>query len=206
MAEEHTPDGPPEAGDWFPGREVSRLTDPRALRALAHPLRISLVGLLRREGPMTATQAARQLGESSGSCSFHLRQLARFGLVEEAGGGRGRERPWRATTQFTNWPDVSDEPDQQAAAGLLNSVIAERYFERLMRWLERKPDEPREWQHAAHFGDLMLYLTPGELLDLAERERALLEPYLDRLTRPELRPPGARVVTYLQLAFPGGLD
>jgi predicted ArsR family transcriptional regulator len=192
--------------DWFPGRPVTRLTDPRALRALAHPLRISLVGLLRREGPLTATQAAGQLGESSGSCSFHLRQLARYGLVEEAGGGRGRERPWRATTQFTNWPEVNDEPGQQAAAGLLNSVIAERYFERLMRWLERKPEEPAQWQHAAHFGDLMLYLTADELQELADQERALLEPYLDRLTRPELRPPDARVVTYLQLAFPGALD
>ena len=188
-----------------PGRAVTRLTDPRALRALAHPLRISLVGLLRREGAMTATQAGERLGESSGSCSFHLRQLARYGLVEEAGGGRGRERPWRATTMFTNWPDVVEEPEQQAAAGLLNSVIAERYFERLMRWLERKPDEPAEWQHAAHFGDMMLYLTAGELLDLAEKERALLEPYLERLVSPELRPPGARVVTYLQLAFPGDL-
>jgi DNA-binding transcriptional ArsR family regulator len=192
--------------DWFPERPVTRLTDPRALRALAHPLRISLVGLLRRAGPQTATQAAEQLGESSGSCSFHLRQLARYGLVEEAGGGRGRERPWRATTQFTNWPVVNDEPDQQAAACLLNSVIAERYFERLMRWLERKPDEPAQWQHAAHFGDLMLYLTADELRELAEKERALLEPYLDRLTQPELRPPDARVVTYLQLAFPGALD
>jgi predicted transcriptional regulator len=187
-------------------RPVTRLTDPRALRALAHPLRISLVGLLRREGPMTATRAAERLGESSGSCSFHLRQLAKYGLVEEAGGGRGRERPWKATTMFTNWPDVAIEPDQQAAAGLLYSVLAERYFDRLMRWLERKPDEPEQWQQAAPFGDLMLYLTADELAGLAEQQRALLEPYLDRLDHPELRPPGARVVTYLQLAFPGGLD
>jgi predicted transcriptional regulator len=75
-------------------RTVKRLTDPRALRALAHPLRISLVGLLRREGPLTATRAGGLLGESSASCSFHLRQLAKYGLVEEAGGGKGRERPW----------------------------------------------------------------------------------------------------------------
>jgi predicted transcriptional regulator len=189
-----------------PHRPVTRLTDPRALRALAHPLRISLVGLLRREGPMTATRAAELLGESSGSCSFHLRQLAKYGLVEEAGGGHGRERPWRATTMFTSLPEVAQEPGQQAASGLLHSVFAERYFDRLMRWLERKPDEPEQWQRAAPFGDLMLYLTAGELADLAERERALLEPYLDRLDHPELRPPGARVVTYLQLAFPGALD
>jgi predicted transcriptional regulator len=57
-------------------RSVKRLTDPRALRALAHPIRMSLVGMLRVHGPLTATKAADLLGESSASCSFHLRQLA----------------------------------------------------------------------------------------------------------------------------------
>jgi DNA-binding transcriptional ArsR family regulator len=187
-------------------RTLTRLSDPRALRALAHPMRISLVGLLRREGPITATQAADMLGESSASCSFHLRQLAKYGLVEEAGGGRGRERPWRATAMFTGWPDVADEPELQAAAGLLSSVIAERYFESLMRWLEAKPGEPPEWQAAAHFGDTMIYATAAELTELANQEAALLEPFLERLVRPERRPPGARPVTYLHLAFPGDLS
>jgi predicted transcriptional regulator len=194
------------APETSPGRSVTRLTDPRALRALAHPLRLSLVGLLRREGALTATRAGELLGESSASCSFHLRQLAKYGLVEEAGGGHGRERPWQATTLFTNLPDVAAEPEQQAATSLLRSLLAERYFEQLMRWLERKPDEPEQWQHAAHFGDTMLHLTADELLDLAEKEMALLEPYLERLVKPELRPPGARVVTYLHLAFPGDLS
>jgi hypothetical protein len=189
-----------------PRRSVTKLTDPRALRALAHPLRLSLVGLLRREGAITATRAGELLGESSGSCSFHLRQLAKYGLVEEAGGGRGRERPWQATTMFTNWPDVAEAPEQQAATTLLATLLAERYFEQLMRWLERKPDEPPQWQHAAHFGDTMLHLTADELLDLAAKEMALLEPYLERLEQPELRPPGARVVSYLHLAFPGDLS
>ena len=88
-------------------REVE-LRDPRALRALAHPIRIRLLGLLRREGPLTATEAGRRIDESSGSASYHLRQLARFGLVEDAAGGHGRERPWRATALYTSWPDVSD--------------------------------------------------------------------------------------------------
>jgi hypothetical protein len=155
---------------------------------------------------MTATRAGELLGESSGSCSFHLRQLAKYGLVEEASGGRGRERPWQATTMFTNWPDVAEEPEQQAATSLLATLLAERYFEQLMRWLERKPDEPPQWQHAAHFGDTMLHLTADELLDLAAKEMALLEPYLERLEKPERRPPGARVVSYLHLAFPGDLS
>src|ERR1700736_5177120 len=92
-----------------------QLTDPRALRAVAHPVRLQLVGLLRREGPLTATQAAERLRQSPASCSFHLRQLAKHGLVEEAGGGRGRERPWRATAMFTSWPNVADTPELAAA-------------------------------------------------------------------------------------------
>jgi DNA-binding transcriptional ArsR family regulator len=187
-------------------RTVTRLTDPRALRAMAHPTRLSLLGLLRREGPLTATQAGELIGESSASCSFHLRQLAKYGLVEEAGGGKGRERPWRATTLFTSWPDVAEGPEAAAASSLLSSVIAERYFEALMRWLDAKPDETEQWQHAAHFGDTMLYVTPEELADLAAETQAMMDRFLDRVEHPELRPPGARRVSYLHLAFPGDLS
>src|SRR6516164_10072494 len=95
-------------------RSVKRMTDPRALRALAHPLRLSLLGMLRTEGPLTATQAGELLGESSASCSFHLRQLAKYGLVEETGGGQGRERPWRATAMYTSWPDYAEDPKVDA--------------------------------------------------------------------------------------------
>jgi DNA-binding transcriptional ArsR family regulator len=187
-------------------RTVTRLTDPRALRAMAHPTRLSLIGVLRREGPLTATQAGELIGESSASCSFHLRQLAKYGLVEEAGGGKGRERPWRATTLFTSWPDVAEGPEAAAASSLLGSVIAERYFEGLMRWLDAKPDETEQWQHAAHFGDTMLYVTPEELTDLAAETQAMMDRFLDRAEHPELRPPGARRVSYLHLAFPGDLS
>ena len=187
-------------------RAVTRLTDPRALRAMAHPIRLSLIGVLRREGPLTATQAGQLIGESSASCSFHLRQLAKYGLVEEAGGGKGRERPWRATTLFTSWPDVAEGPEAAAASSLLGSVLAERYFEALMRWLEAKPDQPEDWQHAAHFGDSMLYVTPEELIGLAAETQAMMDRFLDRVEHPELRPPGARQVTYLHLAFPGDLS
>src|ERR1700730_15563204 len=114
------------------GRTVTRLTDPRALRAYAHPVRMALVGLLRTEGPLTATRGAELLGESSGTCSFHLRQLARYGLVEEAGGGTGREKPWRATTTSTAWDATGGGPPETAAAtGLLNTGIAEKNFEQL---------------------------------------------------------------------------
>ncbi len=185
------------------GRTVTRLTDPRALRAYAHPVRMALVGLLRTEGPLTATRAAELLGESSGTCSFHLRQLARYGLVEEAGGGTGREKPWRATTTSTDW-DVTGggTPEMAAATGLLNTVIAEQYFAQLMRWLEASPEEPAEWQRAAPFGDRILYVTAEELEELGRRVRDLVDEYFERQVRPELRPAGARLVTWLHLAFP----
>jgi hypothetical protein len=183
-------------------RTVNRVTDPRALRALAHPIRLSLIGLLRTEGPLTATRAGELLGESSANASFHLRQLAKYGLVEEAGGGHGRQRPWRATAMFTDVPDIADSPELAAASGLFRSIVAERYFDQVMRWLEARPDEPAEWQHAAQFGDTVLYLSAAELDALGKELHALIDPYADRLTRPELRPPGARLVSYLHLAFP----
>jgi predicted ArsR family transcriptional regulator len=185
------------------GRTVTRLTDPRALRAYAHPVRMALVGLLRTEGPLTATRAGELLGESSGTCSFHLRQLAKYGLVEEAGGGTGREKPWRATTTSTAWDATgAGTPETAAATGLLNTVIAEQYFEQLMRWLEASPDQPAEWQEAALFGDRILYVTAEELDDLGRKARELVDEYFERQVKPELRPPGARLVTWLHLAFP----
>jgi hypothetical protein len=185
------------------GRTVTRLTDPRALRAYAHPVRMSLVGLLRTEGPLTATRAAELLGESSGTCSFHLRQLAKYGLVEEAGGGTGREKPWRATTTSTAWDSTGGgTPETAAATGLLNAVIAERYFEQLMRWLEASPEQPAEWREAAPLGDRILWVTAEEFGDLSRRVLELVDEYFERQVKPELRPEGARLVTWLHLAFP----
>jgi predicted ArsR family transcriptional regulator len=178
------------------------LTDPRALRGIAHPIRMRLVGLLRREGPLTATRAGRLLGESSGTCSFHLRQLAKYGLVEEAGGGRGREKPWRATAMATSWSSLPDTPEAEAATQVLNRVVAERYAALLRDWIEAAPDEPAEWRAAARLGDSILYLTPEELTRLGEEAEALVERYADRVPRPELRPPGARAVTWLHVGYP----
>lgn len=185
-----------------PGRSVTQLTDPKALRALAHPVRLQLVGLLRVHGQLTATQAGELLGESSASCSFHLRQLAKYGLVEEAGGGHRRERPWRATSMFTDWPEVADDPKVEAAAGQLSSVIADFWFRQLLRWIDVSPDEPEEWQRAAAFGDTFAYLTAPELTELKDRMRELVDRYLDRQANPELRPPGSRLVNVLHIAHP----
>jgi DNA-binding transcriptional ArsR family regulator len=179
-----------------------KLTDPRALRAVAHPTRLALIGLLRREGPLTATQAGEAIGESAASCSFHLRQLAKYGLVTEAGGGRGRERPWKATAMFTEWPELGRGPESDAASELLSTVVAERYFEDVIAWLGRQRSEPAEWAEAAPFGDTILYLTAEELSELGERMRAVVEPFVARTADAELRPEGSRAVSVLHLAFP----
>jgi hypothetical protein len=185
-----------------PARNSTRLTDPRALRAYAHPVRMALMGLLRTEGPLTATRAAEILGESSGTCSFHLRQLAKYGLVEETGGGTGRQKPWRATSLFTSVPPTADTPEGTAAVGSFYSVLAESYFDRLRDWLTERGREPEPWQEAAIFGDRFLYLTPEELASLGARIGELLDAYTERLTDPRLRPAGSRQVTYVQFAFP----
>lgn len=185
-----------------PPGPVSWLKDPRALRAYAHPVRMALVGLLRTEGPLTATKAAELLGESSGTCSFHLRQLAKYGLVEEAGGGTGREKPWRATAPLTSWRNNSDDPEMVAATGLLGAVQVEQYFEEATRWLDRSADEPPQWRDAAMLGDRILHVTADELKDLSHRIMHLVDEYFDRAQDPALRPEGARQVTYLHLAFP----
>ena len=186
--------------------EVERsieLRDPGALRALAHPRRLKLLGLLRREGPLTATQAAARLpGESSGSCSYHFRQLAKYGLVEEAPGATGRQRPWRATSLFTSWPDVASTPELATATAEFELLITEQHFERLARWIVSRHSEPVEWQEAASFGDVLLYLTAAELAELRNDLAQLAERYLARVVDPALRPEGSRPVTFLQIAVP----
>ena len=182
-------------------REIE-LTDPKALRALTHPIRVQLLGLLRREGPLTASEAGRRLGESSGSASYHLRQLERFGLVEESEGGTGRTRPWRATSIYTSWPNVAATPELADAAAAFEHVVLGRYLERLERWLEQRRVEPAEWQEAAALGDSLLYLTVDELARLRDELQALADRYLERVEQPAKRPPGSRPVALLQIAFP----
>jgi DNA-binding transcriptional ArsR family regulator len=193
--------GEPQGGEAA-ARSVTRVTDPRALRALAHPLRMALIGMLRMQGPLTATQAGALLGESSGSTSFHLRSLAKYGLVEEAPGGQGRERPWRATAMFTQWGDDISSPAAAAASDLLTAVVAQQYFEDVKAWLTARAEAPPEWREAAHFGDTELWLTAAELAGLAGEIRELTDRFLDRSAEPGLRPPGSRPVTFLHLAFP----
>jgi predicted ArsR family transcriptional regulator len=163
---------------------------------------MTLVGLLRTKGPLTATQAAALVGESTGSTSFHLRQLAKYGLVEEAGGGTGRQKPWRATAQFTSWPSVAAAPEAAVAIAAMNASAAQVYTNLLAQWLRTSAEEPDEWQEAAGLGDTIVYVTADELVEFARGVEVLLAGLHERAQHPELRPPGARAVDVITMALP----
>ncbi|NGM11304.1 helix-turn-helix domain-containing protein [Verrucosispora sp. CWR15] len=189
--------------DEVPRRSL-KVTDPRALRAYAHPLRMRLIGLLRGEGPMTATQAAARLDDNVPNCSFHLRQLAKYGFAERVPGADGRERPWRATTQYTSWDDDSDDPAMREATDQINSVMVALYLQRAQDYLAIRADEPAEWRAAAGFGDALLHVTAAELGEITGQIDALLARYDERIADPAKRPPGSRPVTFVQMALPRG--
>ena len=189
--------------DTAPDR-FRKLTDPRSLRAYAHPLRIRLIGLLRSDGPMTATQAAARLDDNVPNCSFHLRQLAKYGFAERVPGADGRERPWRATARYTSWDDDSDDPAMKAATDQLNSAMLGVFMQRAQDYLAVRGDEPVEWRVAAGFGDALLHVTASELRELTAEVDAVLARYEDRATDPARRPAGARPVQIIQMAVPRG--
>jgi DNA-binding transcriptional ArsR family regulator len=183
-------------------RRTISVDDPRALRGLAHPLRLALLALLRARGPLTATQAAPLVSESVASCSFHLRQLAKYGLVEPAAEGSGRARPWRATAEFTTWPITASHPELAQASDRLSAVVASRYAREITEGLARMRDEPETWSRAALIGDTLLYLSADELAELRTGVLELATRHRDRTTNPALRPSGARLVHFIHFAMP----
>ena len=183
-------------------RSVNRLRDPRALRALAHPIRLSLVGLLRVEGPLTATRAAELLGESSASTSFHLRQLAKYGLVEEAGGGKGRERPWRRAITGLTMELSGDDPKTAAAAGILNNFWTNTTLDRARAALQNYANLAPEWREALVSTQSTRYVTVAEAKELQDELMAVLDRFAERNEDPSLRPPDALPIEYLALSYP----
>ncbi len=181
-------------------REVS---DARTFRALGHPVRLALLETLVIEGPLTATQAAERIGESPTTCSFHLRQLARYGFVEEAGGGKGRARPWRLSTIGMQSASVHDDPETEIAATALARLMRERQLERYRTWLDTRASYPIQWRKAANEGDYLFWLTPEELEELNRELVEMLVPRARaRLTEPAARPAGALPVELLLFSYP----
>jgi DNA-binding transcriptional ArsR family regulator len=177
-----------------------RLTDPRALRALTHPVRLALLELL-IEGPLTATEAAERLGESPANCSFHLRTLAKYGYVEEAEGGRGRQRPWRRVPASNEIREDELEGDAQIASAALIELLRDRELDRLRTWHATRATYPAGWRSAASENHLVLQLTASELERLGEAVLELLTPYARR-QHDGTAPPGALPVAIMTHAVP----
>jgi DNA-binding transcriptional ArsR family regulator len=191
--------GPPEASR---PPELRKVDDARTLRALAHPVRIALIEALSLGGAMTATELAEEIGESPTTCSFHLRQLAKYGFVEEAGGGKGRARPWRMTSIGMEIPTV-DDPETTIAATAVARLFRERQLDRYQTWLATNATYPLQWRDAAGDTQLVFYMTAEELKQLNEELRALAGPrFQERLTDPSLRPAGAVPVEMLIFSYP----
>jgi hypothetical protein len=172
------------------------------MRALAHPLRLTLFELVMREGTLTSTEASELTGESTGSCSFHLRQLAKYGFLEEAPRGRRRERPWRVAEFSLGWSNVQEDMATAAAVDALSDVMLDRRLKDLFTYLRRRANESEEWREAALSMGNLLYLRPQELERLREDIVALLLPYADRTRDPSQRPPEARAVQLFAYGFP----
>lgn len=184
--------------------ELRQITDVRTIRALAHPVRIALLETLAFYGPMTATDAGEHIGESPTTCSFHLRQLAKYGFVEEAGGGKGRARPWKLKTIGMTIPS-SDDAETEIATATLVRVFRERQFARYQAWLETRSMYPTRWRAAAGEGEHLFWVTVEEFEELNEQlQELLLSRFRDRITDPSARPAGALPVELLLFSYPIG--
>src|SRR6478752_5070016 len=153
------------------------VTDPKAMRALAHPVRIALLEELAIHGQLTATEAGELVGESPANTSFHLRQLAKYGYVEEAEGGIGRRRPWKRVALGMRFTEVHDDPETAAAARELSRTMSHRYLARAEKGLEDNRSQPEEWRKVTGWNQMGLYLTPTELEEL---DQAILDMMYDR--------------------------
>lgn len=204
----HIPPTPPSgylgpvSANTEPGAGPLSVMDTAVMRAMAHPARLALLEHLRHGGPATATECAGVVSLSPSATSYHLRALARVGLVEAAPGrGDGRERLWRKTAgryEVTSVADLAPE-GREALRALLESLLAWDDA-RVRRYLTRLDAEPPEWQDAAFFMDSTLQVTAEELTEVGQAVYELLERY--RKDRRADLPPGTRPVSLAIRALP----
>jgi DNA-binding transcriptional ArsR family regulator len=165
--------------------------DPRAMRALANPLRLKLLGLLRRDGPHSVGELSTLADAAPGSVSYHLSTLEEFGFVEQAPelAKDGRERWWRAVHAMTHYePSAMLENPESAAAGrAMRQAFLQGHLAEQLAYLDAEPALPIEWVKAATAGDTLSHLTPGELRELSDEVNALAEKW-DRPARPGTTP------------------
>lgn len=154
------------------------VVDRRNLRGLTHPLRVRLIGRLRAEGPATASRLAKEYDTTSGDISYHLRQLARFGFIEEdTGRGTKRERWWRAAHDRTVFDELEMDPEDREIARWLNNQVVGQSIERLGRAGTNWRDWPEEWQPTFTASDVLLDLTPAEVEELKSRMITLIDSF-----------------------------
>jgi hypothetical protein len=171
-----------------------RITDPKALRALSHPTRWKLIELLGLERTATATRCAEFTGESVASCSYHLNMLAKYGFVEQADGGTGRERPWKLAKYDQSWELDDLEPEGALAAETLTEVFLDYELGRIKEFGRRRDREPEEWRRHARTRATITWLTADEFAEISRDLAAVWARYDGRLEDPSLRPAGARPV------------
>jgi DNA-binding transcriptional ArsR family regulator len=180
-----------------------RLDDAPTLRALAHPIRLALLEALGRREPLNATEAAEIIGESPSACSFHFRMLAKYGLVQDAGGGTGRRRPWRrASPAGLSWPAVSDDAPAQLAADALSAVVWGRYLDRARAVLARRPLLGAEQEAVTSAAQTVAYVQPTEAAEFLADLEALISRYQHRLADQSLRPADAMALELLLFTYP----
>ncbi|MGH3165588.1 MAG: winged helix-turn-helix domain-containing protein [Trebonia sp.] len=174
-----------------PRREHRRIADMPSLRALTHPTRLTLLEAIGLAGTLTATQASAATNESPTACAYHLRMLGRLGFIEEAGGGRGRERPWRLAQKGITV--AVDEADTAAltAAEALGAAFTERLIARIRAYQTSRNRYPEEVRAATGVFQSIVFATPEEFSQLRERIAALISPFIERID-PALRPPGGQ--------------
>jgi DNA-binding transcriptional ArsR family regulator len=186
----------------MPGNPV-RLTDPKMMRALAHPARIAIWTYIGTHGSATATECAEVAGLSPSACSYHLRSLARYGFVEEdrAAAADGRERPWRAKLLAFTMEEGPDESDAWRVANrMLVENLREGAEEIRVGYLDRKSEYPADWQAAAGEVFSVAHVTPEELHELRGKVLEVMAPYI-RLDEAE-RSAGALPVRLMLDMFP----
>ncbi|HEY1487418.1 MAG TPA: winged helix-turn-helix domain-containing protein [Micromonosporaceae bacterium] len=160
-----------------PQSDDDRVLDGPALVALSHPVRVQIVRLLRQLGPSTASRLAASLGLNSGATSYHLRQLAAAGLVEEADDlGNKRDRWWRAKVRSLYFDSDSFVREPEAAMGYFNA-IATSYAERIVEFAHQFPTLPGGWSNGATISDFPLHLTAAESERMLDEIAAVISSY-----------------------------
>ncbi|MCW2876375.1 MAG: hypothetical protein JWQ95_475 [Sphaerisporangium sp.] len=158
-------------------QDTYRVSDPQVLKAVAHPLRVRLLGALRLDGPATATELAARFGESSGSTSYHLRQLARYGFVEQDPEQRdARERRWRSVHSYTSWSELElgGSPEGREAAGFMRNRQIEVLIRDRERFERQRGTWSPEWVDAAGMSDDIARLTPASVKLLYDRLKTMV--------------------------------